>query len=434
MKRAIVLAVGAIPFVFFGCSGPAPGGGAAAARTLASSTALVAGGEFQISQANAGSQDHAAAAMTSQGRSMVVWHTADNFPNTGYEIKGRLYGADGLPLNSEFVVNAARPKNQIYPDISTDGNARFVVVWTNQRASSLFDVYARVFSADGVALTGDIPVNSRPCTALTWPAVAMYDNGNFVVIWDDDPVDYVRVYARIFDPQGSPLTAATVVNDESLNLPRDPNLQGGWNVIPDIAVNRTGSAIGVWRRFQGNTVSIVSRVFDPYTLGGGTETVIDAPPQGVIQQRPQVEMSDAGDVVIAWTEWYTDRPSQVCLRRYDAAAARWQPPLYPDSRTTRAQTKVAATFADTGETIAAWSALDSVTSDDICLRIFDARGNAVSSMITVNQHLPNTQDRAALATAGSRLFVTWESLRQDGDDRGIFGRIFERGTTATAGP
>ncbi|MGH8445556.1 MAG: hypothetical protein ACREVL_09815, partial [Solimonas sp.] len=109
----------------------------------------------------------------------------------------RRFHADGTPKAPAQVVEPRTPYIAlVYPDVAVDADGGFVVAWTSKDATPVGPtkdplVYARRYAADGTALGAKLQVN-EPIDAQIgereWtfgrPAVAMDDDGDFVVAWE----------------------------------------------------------------------------------------------------------------------------------------------------------------------------------------------------------------------------------------------------------
>jgi hypothetical protein len=382
---------------------------------------------FQVTQTTAGSQDHPAVAANDSGLFWVVWHTDEQAASYGLDVKARVFDPAGTPLTPEFVVSSPRGRNQMYPDVATDGSGLFAVAWMEQTTADTFDIWARVFTSMGAPLTPSFKVSGYPSHAKTWPSIAMYPSGDILVIWDDAPAEYVNVYVRLFTRFGFAITDPEVINLAELNQGRDVSQEHLANVVPDIAVDASGWAFGAWRRFAGSTVSAVGRLFNPYTGVWLEETMFAPPADGVVQQRPTVDINDRGDALVAWTEWPPFAPSRVMLRRYDGASKTWGTPWAALEGDPYAQSKIIAVLNGGGQVAAAWTAFRSGTREDIYARAFDPEGAPLTNAVRANDYTTGKQDRPSIALIGSRLLTAWESWDEDGDNRGVYAKILQRG-------
>jgi len=85
-------------------------------------------------------------------------------------------GAAPVPAGSEFQINTYTTGSQDDPDVCTDADGNFVVVWNGYEVG----VRGRRFNAAGTALTGEFIVTASPGDRAH---IACQPDGGFVVTW-----------------------------------------------------------------------------------------------------------------------------------------------------------------------------------------------------------------------------------------------------------
>ena len=75
---------------------------------------------------------------------LAVW-TSFGQDTSREGVFGQFLAADGGPLGVEFGVNSATVSRQMHPAIATDGDSRFLVLWSSFGAGTSFDVFARSY-------------------------------------------------------------------------------------------------------------------------------------------------------------------------------------------------------------------------------------------------------------------------------------------------
>jgi hypothetical protein len=121
------------------------------------------------------------AAFVADGGFVVVWESADG-DDSG--VFARTFASTGLPLDDAFLVNEHTIDRQAEPDVAIDAIGDFVVTWAGLgQDGSSYGVFRRSFSSAGTATTHELQVNSHTPTAQHFPAVAMSDEGDFVIAW-----------------------------------------------------------------------------------------------------------------------------------------------------------------------------------------------------------------------------------------------------------
>lgn len=145
-----------------------------------------------------------------EGGYVVMWH---DFSSGNQDIKARIISNTGALLAPEIAVNTLTANNQTLQVFGThsvtalQGGMRFVATWTDSSATPLDQfgtaVRARVFNADGSAVTADILVNSSFAGDQFAPVVTALDTGGFVIAWVDVIGGGQEIRAQIYDANGA---------------------------------------------------------------------------------------------------------------------------------------------------------------------------------------------------------------------------------------
>ena len=166
----------------------------------------IPGTSFLVSATSAGDEGTPSIAALANGQFVAVWHdSSDN-------VVGRIYHADGTPATGQFPINTSLQFSQFYPVVAGFADGRFVVAWSDGGANA--EVTARIFNADGTPASGQIAVATAGNAAHC--AIATLDGGGFVVTWEHNfgQGDY-DIHARAFDANGVALGSSFVVDGNS---------------------------------------------------------------------------------------------------------------------------------------------------------------------------------------------------------------------------
>jgi len=135
-------------------------------------------------------------------RFLVAWEDGPN----NYDIYGRILNANGTPYGNNFVISDAADF-QWTPKISYDStNHRFLVVWGDDRNGALnSDIYGQLVEADR-SLNGNNFFISNATNEQGFHEVA-YDSTNhrFLVVWRDERNSsmYTDIYGQFINENGS---------------------------------------------------------------------------------------------------------------------------------------------------------------------------------------------------------------------------------------
>ncbi len=242
---------------------------------------------------------------------------------------------------SEFQANVTTAGDQILPAVAMAPDGSFMVVWT-QNAFPLssdpsFDLFGRIYGADGSPRTGEIRLNETPFTGHQSRArVAANAAGAFMAVWSDGSPNPLRASARLVGPDGQPL--------------------GG--VILLAAANSVG-------------LPLISP--------------------------PDVVADPAGGFLAAWIEHGVPGNSALVTQRFDAQGGRLGDPVGINAEFSSEPPRLAA-FPG-GGFLAAWPTVGSGTDffvSDLWAQRLDALGRPAGSLILINAESPHLAGKALL--------------------------------------
>src|SRR5262245_32914702 len=120
--------------------------------------------------------------------------------------------AQSVPVGPEFLVNTYLPTGG-YARAASDAAGNFVVVWNGPAAPyGPRQGNGRLFDSAGIPRTAEFQINTYPGAPNSVPAVAMNDAGSFVVVWHSyNGTIPLKVFGRLFDSSGTPVTGELVV-------------------------------------------------------------------------------------------------------------------------------------------------------------------------------------------------------------------------------
>jgi hypothetical protein len=209
--------------------------------------------EFQVNSYVQHNQTHAVVAMNDAADFVVVWrsHIADG---RGGGVYGRRFSADGAPSGGEFKINLSEMDvGSWHPAVAMSPSGSFVVAWAAARGDGSH-IVARMFDAQGVALTGELQVGIAPNAVESAPSIAMSSTGAFVIVWtswyEDEHLGKSYVFGCICGPDGSPMTDTFLVDDQP---------QGCW---PDVAADDSGGIVITWIRMG----DVYNRPYGEYVM------------------------------------------------------------------------------------------------------------------------------------------------------------------------
>ncbi len=280
-------------------------------------------GEFQVNSETTANQWSPAVGIDGAGNSVVVWSTADG---DDLGVHGQRFDPGGVPLGGEFQVNVHTPRQQFFATVTVAENGAFIVAWNSEwQFGADEDVVARRYDSGGAPLSGEFQVNTYTSDRELRPAVAIDDDGSFVVAWSSGwyelgipgsgpDGDKEGVYAQRFDSGGVPLGGEFQVNTTTVERQR----------YPAVAFDPGGGFLVVWQSGNyeavGEPGEIIGQQFAADGTAVGGEFQVNTYSTGY-QFYSEIAANARGDFVVAWTSFGSatgDSDGSVQAQRFTA--------------------------------------------------------------------------------------------------------------------
>jgi hypothetical protein len=320
------------------------------------------GGEYSIGGVLSGDQVYPHLSIKTTG-GYLVWQ--DNITDgDGFGISARRLDSSFSGALSSFRINTNGLADQERPQVSMLNGGGAIFVWQGGKLS-FQHIYARILSATGVWLTGDVRVNTATNVFQREAVVTTLGSGNAVVAWNSmnqaAAGSLQDVYFQILTPAGNPVGLETRANATTAYNQRSVA----------VASLSDGRWVLVWvseqQRFE-NSTDVYARIFDANGSAATGEFLINSGTN--ICANPSVAPSADGGFIVAWME-----------KNMQVAANSW----------------------------------------DIHARPFSGTFGGVTRVI--NTHTYGDQLAPKISSVGSDSLVVWTSMSQDGSWEGVYGRI-----------
>lgn len=376
-------------------------------RTVLSTTPL--GVEFPINQYTTSTQDEVDVASDTAGNFVVAWTSYAQDGSDG-GIYARKYDSSGNPVANEFRVNVSTAGGQYAPAVAMADNGRFLVAWANFQTGSQ-GIYGRVYDSAGSPLSGDFQISSNTNLAFD-PHAAMDADGDFVVSWTDVGSVVPAVLYRRFNAAGVAQGAAVplamntnfVTDSSAIAMDAAGNFVIAWN-----AENVSNPSAVYWQRFTAAGAAV------------GNAARVDLVSPG--QSSASAAMADAGAFVITWTSTPAVGDATIFGQRFAADGSPQGTRITVNQTGNNDGSDV--TMDSSGNFAVSWRLIGA--DSDIFARVFTAAGVADGGEFRVNTYTTSEQFQSAIAMDTDGDFVVaWDSLGQDGNGFGIFGQRFDQ--------
>jgi hypothetical protein len=255
-------------------------------------------GDIQVNTFTRDQQADPAVAALPDGSAIITWSSSDEDGSMWGVYARRLTATGkGFPAK-QFLVNQYTSYNQRNPAVATLASGNYVIAWISEqeRFAGSVDVYARIFTAAGVPVTDEIPINSGS-NVCSGPSVAPMNDGGFTVVWAQQDALVATngwdVWGRAFSASGSP-----EVSDFTINT-----FLYGDQYLPKIAAGPSGSLV-VWTSLgqDGSREGVFGRFLAGGTQVSGPEFQVNTTTASQ-QMHPAVAWNGVDHFLVVWTSF-----------------------------------------------------------------------------------------------------------------------------------
>ncbi|HDQ98673.1 MAG TPA: hypothetical protein ENN51_00075 [candidate division WOR-3 bacterium] len=369
---------------------------------------------FRVSDSGVPGDQMVSGAWTSpSGVTLVAWD--DRRHGITGDIFARFFDPDLVPLDTGFMVNddGIGVGNQYQPVVAGDDSGRFVVAWMDGRTGS-WNVFGQRFGPARERLGPNFQVTDKD--SWQWsPAVAMTRTGRFLVTWDDRRQGRWDVYARVYDAQGQPV-------GDGFRVPDDPGTAE--HSAPAAAANGFDEFLVVWIDRREGYEQIRGRRYghDGGALGAGF-VVSEAIPAPAGRGAPAASAAPDGGYAVAWTDGrdgHLDIHARLLARDGTPRSAPFR--VNTDSASSLQRVSSLDMYED-GRVFVAWEDERNGRADiHSALLAPDGRPLAANLRLNDDPAGVNPQYYAAVAAGRTRALATWTDGR---DGFNIYGQFLD---------
>ncbi len=381
------------------------------------------GDQFLVSETGGLEQSFPAVAVVEASGNYVAAWTSFEQPEkdeSGLGVYAQQFQANGTPIGNAFLVNATyTTDDQTNPAVAVDDQGNFVVVWQSlDQDGDGYGIFAQRYEPSEVVvgdvdLVGDvIEVNEVKAGDQSYPAVAMDNAGNFVITWQSDGQDGdgFGIYARRYDADGNP--------QEDEEFPVNLTTEGNQSAATVASSRINGQFVIGWQSEllgeEGEVdVEVLATLYGPDGSPLVEEFTVNATSEHD-QVGPHVAMGATGEFVFAWTaEGQMGSGADVSARRFGNLGEALGDGEFRVNETTRqGQQYPAVGIDEVGNFIVSWqSSHQDGFSWGIYAKAYDAEGDVMAPEFQVNFNVQGPQTNPALnANSQGDAVVTWLGL------------------------
>lgn len=387
-------------------------------------SAAVLGPETRLNDTTTGSQQFSQSsdrsiAVDSSGNSIAVW-SAPTANGLGTNIIARRLDDTGNYVGSEIVVNTVSNGLRGNPVVGVAGSERFVVAWEssgNPQDVGSNGVFARVFSIDGTAQTGEFRINATTLGEQIDPSVAWLSSTEFVVTWSGNGQgDPNNVFARKFNSSGSATSGEILVNNFTSGVQQHAVVSSLANGGFQVAWSGQGSddVIGIYSRIFNSAGNPVAGQFRVNTSNNA------------IEGQPSIARDRNNQVIIVWQVTLNNLDnsgSGIVGRRFDLNGNALGPEFLINQTTNGSQFDPSIAFLSDGTFVTAWQGTGNGDADGVYVRTFKANGTAQDDERVANSTNGGSQINPTVRPLNRGFVTAWNGMGT-GDSSGVFLQRF----------
>lgn len=329
------------------------------------------------------------------GDFVVAWIDRQGYFNSS--VQARRYLSDGAPNGEPFQVSTYTYTNYRNPEIWSDSNGDFVVVWAEYCCKGTFNaVHGKRFSSAGSELFEFGFEGARR------PAVGGAPNGDFVVVWTNSGYGDRNVYGQVYLSDGTPVGQHFQVNSYTAGLQSSPA----------VTMRTNGDFVVVWTHYADYSPAVLNaRQFASSGAPIGSEFEVGSPTG--YDYDPRISAAPNGNFVVVWNQHYPKLSGNVLARGFDSNGnERFGVLTVGDGEEPDIATTVDGTFVVT------WEHFGYIYG-----RRFYNTGSSLGTEFVLNSGSSFSYSLPKIAADRENDFViVWESYGKDGHYGGAFGQ------------
>lgn len=216
------------------------------------------------------------------GNFVVAWADKREYSS---KIYAQYYTSDGQPVFDNFKISDEKTWRQYEPAVALNDNDQMTVVWYDYYHNNT-DIFAQSFKNLGVRNGSTFQINNDIGSAAQYePKMAMADNGNFMIAWEDKRQGSNQIYTQFYQNNGQVAGTNLRINETS------------YGYDSDISMNSQGEGLVVWdyyNRIYGQ------RFTDTGDLYFSNLEISADPNNDFYDLYPHCAIADNNNFVIVW--------------------------------------------------------------------------------------------------------------------------------------
>jgi VCBS repeat-containing protein len=344
--------------------------------------------DFLITTTTAFAQIQSTATLLPDGRFVVTWASGDFSLPTEYDIKARVFNADGTPAavngsTDEFTVNNTTASYQANPSVVPLTGGGFMVTWHSFETTTgtNYDVRARIFGSSGTASGNDFVINTTTSGEQAGSMAATLADGRVAVVWHSVESGSYEIRGRVLNADGSGFSIGGSTADFRVNTTTANN-----QVFAAVAALGDGGFAVTWVSDEGATSSDIRvRVYNAdgsvRSINGSTNDFVVNTITANSQYQPTIAAREGGGFFVLWAS-NDDGDATIYGRAFDSQGQPEGAEFVINSTDAGTQAQATIALLSTGLFQAAWYSTDG--TGHIRSSSIDLNANAAPSIGNLN--------------------------------------------------
>jgi hypothetical protein len=355
-------------------------------------------------------------AVNSSGNGVAVWDSWRQ-DGWGWGVFAQRLDDEGLPAGGEFRVNQTTDEDQMDGAVAIADDGSFIVVW-EAAVSGAPRIMARRYGADGSPLGGEFMVNSSPPGTQTDPRVAVDGGGRFMVVWSGRDDSGAGAVGRVFGTDGGPLGAEFVLNATTYLSQSSPSVAG----------RPGGGFVTVWESYgqdDYDSDAVVARIVAADGSPAGGEFRVNSHTEGN-QSLPSVAVTGDGAFLVVWEDdsGLDGAFGSIRGQWHSASGAAVGEEFQINAFAAGHQGRPGVAADEDGRAVVVWEGRNNQDGSETGVfgRVLHQGGAFASGEIQYNTYTARQQYLPDVACSESgRVLAVWTSEQQDGSAEGVYG-------------
>ena len=243
--------------------------------------------------------DSPQAAMDNSGNAIIVWHQYDGTDLKIFksEYRGGIWTHPTGLTDSISPEGSADGNAAVYAQVAMDNNGNAIIVWQQAESGSPYKIFKSEYRGGVWTHPSSAADSIGPNPAgggAGYPQVVMDKNGNAIIVWYQHDGTNMQIFKSEY--RGAVWT-------HPINLADNISPDGSLAFDPQVAMDNNGNAIIVWVQSDGANYQIFKSEYHSNVWTQPINLADNISPDGQDAYSARVAMDNNGNVIIIWYQY-----------------------------------------------------------------------------------------------------------------------------------